>query len=263
MADIPERLVFVDLDDSLFSTLRKIPMAQRDGKILAARGTAGKDSFMTVRQAAMVRWLDYSCCIPVTARGTEAFSRVTLPFSGPATILSNGAVILKEDGTIDDAWASTVNGVLKAMQNPVSSLIELLGLYASKRSMDIRCWAVDEPSCGAVYAVAKSNESPNGEGLSDLLKDMKQHLQEMYPESQDAWRYHINGNNLSITPGGISKALAVEYVMSQLQTEDSLFSIGLGDSTTDLEFMRLCDLWMTPSQSQIDQFLSASFDHAG
>jgi hypothetical protein len=32
-----------------------------------------------------------------------------------------------------------------------------------------------------------------------------------------------------------------------------VLSIGVGDSVSDLGFMRLCDLWMTPAGSQIDR----------
>lgn len=255
MTDNPRVLILTDLDDSLFSTRRKIPVSQQSDMTLAARAAAGKESFMTSKQATMLQWMDLSRCVPVTARSTEAFSRVTLPFTGPAAILANGAVMLNSDGKVDEAWASIINNVLKDLQEPIQELADTLKTLAAKRSMNIRTWAVTEPSCGAVYAVAKSNESSSGEGLDALLEDLKCCLQKEDANSKDAWQFHTNGNNLSVTPTGISKAIAVEYLLTILQSEETVFTVGVGDSASDLEFMRLCDVWMTPTQSQIDQLL--------
>lgn len=258
MSETPSVLILTDLDDSLFNTLRKIPASRRHGKTLAASAAGaavGKDSFMTLKQAAMVNWLDLSRCVPVTARGTEAYSRVTLPFSGPAAILANGAVMLNQDGTVNEDWASIVNGVLEDLQESIHGLSHTLKELAEKRSMNIRTWAVIEPSCGAVYAVAKSNDHPQGDGLGELLEDLKHHLQAADSSALDAWQFHSNGNNLSVTPAGISKAIAVTYLLQNLQAEEALFTVGIGDSASDLEFMRLCDVWLTPSQSQIDQLV--------
>lgn len=253
-------LILTDLDDSLFSTLRKIPASQHPGKILAARASAdaaaGKDSYMTSKQSTMLNWMDLSRCIPVTARGTEAYSRVTLPFAGPAAIVANGAVMLDSRGDVNEEWALIVNKVLEGLQDTIHGLSDILQTLALKRSMDIRSWAVVEPSCGAVYAVAKSNTSTNGEGLDQLLDDLRNYLRTNTSSDESAWLYHTNGNNLSITPRGISKAIAVKYLLEKLDAKNTMMTIGVGDSASDLEFMRLCDVWMTPTASQIDQLLA-------
>jgi len=255
ISDSPELLILTDLDDSLFSTIRKIPASQRAGKMLAARAANGKESFMTRKQQALISWMDLSRCVPVTARGTEAYSRVTLPFSGPAAILANGAVLLNRDKSVNETWAETVNTVLQPLQTTLYALSDTLQLLAGKRSMNIRSWAVVEPSCGAVYAVAKSNDSALGEGLSDLLEDLRITLCANDANALNAWQFHINGNNLSITPVGISKAIAARYLLDTLDPGEDLLTIGVGDSETDLAFMRLCNVWLTPAHSQIDQLL--------
>ncbi|MFK7857779.1 MAG: hypothetical protein AB8B64_03090 [Granulosicoccus sp.] len=255
MTETHTLLILTDLDDSLFSTLRKIPTEQQAGKALAARAAAGKSSYMTSRQVALLDWMDLSRCVPVTARGTEAYSRVTVPFAGPAAILANGAVMLDEAGKLNEEWAEIINTVLADLQDTIHGLTDTLKVLAAKRSMDIRSWAVTEPSCGAVYAVAKSNDSTHGNGLKLLLEDLRDHLQAKDSSAGDNWQFHTNGNNLSVTPAGISKAIAVRYLLDKLKSRQSLLSIGVGDSTSDLGFMRLCDMWMTPTQSQIDQLL--------
>ena len=259
--EAPELLVLTDLDDSLFSTLRKIPEHLRDKATLAARAAstvAGKDSFMTARQSAMLEWMDLSRCVPVTARGTEAYSRVALSFGGPAAIVANGAVMLDKHGAVNAVWAAHVTTILQPLQEQLLQLPEIMHQLAAQRSLDIRSWAVMEPSCGAAYAVAKCNDNSDGAGLSELLVDIKAHFgrtDALADGWADNWRFHINGNNLSLTPAGISKAIATAWLLETLRKDKVLVTIGVGDSSSDLEFMRLCDAWLTPTGSQIDQLL--------
>ncbi len=256
MTNLPEVLVFSDLDDSLFKTLRKFPESEKQELTIAARAAGGKDSYMNRKQASVLKWLDVSRCVPVTARGTEAYSRVAIPFAGPAAVVANGAVILDRDGSINSTWATQVRATLAATQSLIQELPDILQQLADNNTMDIRTWAVMEPSCGAVYAVAKSNSHSDGSGLNTLLEQFKSHISQSAEHVQAAWQYHINGNNLSIMPGGINKAEAVSYLITQWQTDADFVSIGVGDSTSDLAFMRLCDLWLTPTQSQLDQCFS-------
>ena len=277
--EAPELLILTDLDDSLFSTLRKIPEHLRDKSTLAARAAStvsGKDSFMTARQSAMLKWMDLTRCVPVTARGTEAYARVALSFAGPAAIVANGAVMLDQEGKVNTVWAAHVMTILQPLQEQLLRLPEIMQTLAAQLSLDIRSWAVMEPSCGAVYAVAKCNDNTDGAGLADLLDDIKAHFTNETTSKAgvstdtvansrtddpvdgwaDNWRFHINGNNLSLTPAGISKAIATAWLLKTLRRDKELLTIGVGDSSSDLEFMRLCDAWLTPTGSQIDQSLS-------
>ncbi|MFK7992644.1 MAG: hypothetical protein AB8B87_00805 [Granulosicoccus sp.] len=255
MSNSPDILILTDLDDSLFSTLRKIPASQQPGKTLAASAAAGKNSYMTRKQQAMVNWMDLSRCVPVTARSTEAYSRVTLPFAGPAAILANGAVMLNRNGTVNEEWASIVNSILSSQQDAIHGVVDTLKSIAARHAMNIRSWAVIEPSCDAVYAVAKSNTSTHGEDLLIIADELKSHLNTDDFQMKDAWQFHRNANNLSVTPKGISKAIATEYLLEKIRSEKAVLTVGVGDSASDLGFMRLCDVWLTPTRSQIDQLL--------
>ncbi len=66
---------------------------------------------------------------------------------------------------------------------------------------------------------------------------------------------HRNDNNLSITPAGISKQLAVEYLSKKLLHGDAVPVFGMGDSLTDLPFMATCDMLVIPKKSQISSKL--------
>lgn len=256
MTNLPDIIIFSDLDDSLFKTLRKFPESEKPELTIAARAAGGKDSYMNRKQSSVLKWLDVSRCVPVTARGTEAYSRVAIPFAGPAAIVANGAVILDHDGSINTAWAAHVSATLAATQSLIQELPDILQQLAADNTLDIRSWAVMEPSCGAVYAVAKSNNNADEAGLNTLLEQFKKLVAPTTAHAQTEWQYHINGNNLSIMPGGINKAAAVSYLLTQWQAQSNFVTIGVGDSTSDLAFMRLCDLWLTPTQSQLDQCFS-------
>jgi len=255
----PVRLVILtDLDDTLFQTARKLPAADETRSTLAARATNGHDSFATPRQLALLDWMDPARCIPVTARGTEAYSRVSLPFSGPAAIVANGAVILDADGGVNTAWQERVLRALAPVRPLLDGLPERLLAEAARHGVSIRTWLVQEPGCDGVYAVAKANDDPTGAPLRLLLPALLEHLG-IDDDTADhgaegtRWRWHLNGNNLALMPPGISKALATAWLLERLRRDGELLAIGVGDSSSDLAFMRACDLWMTPSGSQLDR----------
>jgi hypothetical protein len=68
-------LVFVDLDDTLFQTARKMP--EGVARAVATLDVNGQpNGFMTPVQQALVDWLLGSAdVVPVTARSVEAYSR--------------------------------------------------------------------------------------------------------------------------------------------------------------------------------------------
>jgi len=118
-------MVFVDLDDTLFQTLRKCPPDEpHEHLTLAAQATNGAHSMMTRRQKALVDWLIASAeTIPVTARSTEAYSRVAIGFQSFA-ILANGAVILGPDGAADAEWAEVMARDLGGFEETLEALLE-------------------------------------------------------------------------------------------------------------------------------------------
>ena len=63
-----------------------------------------------------------------------------------------------------------------------------------------------------------------------------------------------NGNNLAVLPAWLDKAHAVAHLQQHYRAQyGAILSIGMGDSTSDLPFMRHCDYLLTPAESQIAQ----------
>lgn len=257
--DAPLRtVVFTDLDDTLFRTARKTPPDELARAHRAARANNGRDSFATPRQRALLDWLDPARCVPVTARGSEAFSRVLLAFAGPAAVLANGAVVLGADGAPDPLWQEHVRCALRPVRDTLDALPERIRAEAARHDVAIRTWLVEEPGCGGVYAVAKAESDPDGGSLRALVPGLREALVDAGGDvgaeaGERAWQIHLNGNNLALLPPGLSKRSATAYLLERFRESGEVLAIGVGDSASDLPFMRLCDVWVTPSDSQIDR----------
>lgn len=243
-------MVFVDLDDTLFQTLRKCPPDEPQAYLtLAAEATNGMHSMMTRRQKALVAWLIASAeTIPVTARSTEAYSRVAIPFASWA-ILSNGAVILGPDGAPDAHWARIMARDLGAFEETLEALIAHGRAAAEAVSLDVRSWIVTEAEISA-YAVFKQNDG-DGERLPEIADALAAGF------DLGGWTVHRNGNNLALLPPALGKRRAVAHLIERLRADDPARpAVGLGDSLTDLPFMMACDVWGAPSTSQLSRALA-------
>ncbi|MGZ8946758.1 MAG: hydrolase, partial [Methylococcaceae bacterium] len=95
--------IFLDLDDTLFQTLRKCALGADDPnlQVRAFLPDGTPNSFATHKQQWLWHWLAKGFrIVPVTGRDVHAFERVTLPFQ-EEVILNHGAVILDKQRNID------------------------------------------------------------------------------------------------------------------------------------------------------------------
>jgi len=231
-------VLFSDLDDTLFQTARKMAEPVCDSR-LAAEATNGHHSYMTADQAAMTAWLlKATCLVPVTARSTEALSRCRIPFDS-WKIASNGAVILDPDGKAELDWSHHINRLSGDFEAGLEALnAETHKLNPAGR---FRHWIVREQGC-PIYFCVKSN------GEEAWLDDLEGGLRLLAGED---FVYHRNGNNLSFTPQGISKRAAVAHLIDIRPEIRHSIILAMGDSLTDLPFMRLASMMMMPPASQL------------
>jgi hypothetical protein len=176
---------------------------------------------------------------------------VGLPFRGPA-IVANGAVILDADGTADTEWQAVIVDALAAHRIALNALPALAQAEAARLGMGIRTWLVEEAGCGGVYHVVKVEPGTPETALHDLAPA----LYAAVNTGTDTWVRHINGNNLALIPPCLSKAAATAFLLRRMRKAREVFAVGFGDSSSDLDFMRLCDVWMTPTGSQLDRLFS-------
>ncbi len=245
-------LVFVDLDDTLFQTARKMEEgAPRYVATLDAQGQP--NGYMSAVQQSFAAWLLATAdVVPVTARSIEAYSRVKLPFSQGA-ICTHGGVILDADGKLDRDWNARMADVLYAFQSRLPTLSEATLDIGQELGFSLRGWVVEEEGLRH-YVVTKHNASDD-EVLTAVLAEV---------ESRgllEGMRVHANGNNLAFLPNGLAKRLAVsEWLRRDREINGERPVLGLGDSITDLGFMSECHLWATPARSQLAQVVEGLVD---
>ena len=236
-------IYLTDLDDTLFRSFRK----QADGQTLVRVTTAtnGHHSHMNpVQQGLFAALRATGTVIPVTARSTDAFARVHLDFGTRRAILSNGAVILDEEGVAEPDWLAHTAHIGRSMETLLSDMSELVD---KEFGASARSWIVEEYGA-PVYFCVKMNVSEE-QKIQSGIKAAADFLASRFDLS--GLQRHSNGNNLSFTPLGISKRDACQHLIDRIRSENAATLIGIGDSLTDLPFMELCDFIMTPTASQI------------
>lgn len=248
MSVYQEPVVFADLDDTLFQTPRKMSEAEIADADQATISKVGKHSFMTRKQANMVDWLSQTThFIPVTARSSESFATVQIPFKSWA-VLSNGGVILEPGGEVCSRWHELVAAEAEKRLQDLLDIEDLVKSFAMEGVL--RHWHVEEGG-QKIYFCVKSNAETQQEQVKDLA-DVKIFVETMMRAClDDYFVVHSNGNNLSFTPKSISKRAAVRYVCEKLFSLRERPIFGMGDSLTDLPFMSECDFLAIPKQSQV------------
>lgn len=229
------RVVFVDLDDTLFHSRRKLG---DDGEP-AATGRDGLPlSFMGPKQRALLDWL--ACMgevVPTTGRNLEAYGRVTLGFAG-AAICSFGGVIVHPGGAIDAPWHARVAAQAAPCRRALAATAE--GIAGRARG-DVRARVITD--AGIDLYVSVKHGAGDAAALAALAADLRR-------EVPEGWSVHCNDNNLAVLPPHLGKHRAVAYYLDEVIREPAL-SVGVGDSLSDAAFMARCDFALTPSRSQL------------
>ena len=237
-------ITLVDLDDTLFQTLRKCPPeVPRDRLVPLGFARDGSPlSYATPRQVAMIEWLaETAWLVPVTARSRDALMRAHIPFS--AAIAAHGGVILGEDGTPDAEWHAHISAQAKACASALHTLRDRITLEAEERRADLRVRVLDEDGVG-LYVLAKHQETD--EAALHATVDA------MLDEVPAGWTVHRNGNNVAVMPPWLGKQHAVAALLPRLRAaHPDAPVIGIGDSVTDAPYMALCDYAMMPQGSQL------------
>ncbi len=237
-------IALVDLDDTLFQTLRKCP-ADVPAERLVPLGFARDGSplsYATPRQLNLLQWLSETAwLVPVTARSREALMRAHLPFS--AAICAHGGVIIGEDGEPDAAWQAHARAQSEALQQELEALRDRIAAQAEASLVALRVRVLSEGDLG-LYVLAKHEETDEAalHAIVDSVAD----------DVPAGWIVHRNGNNVALMPPWLGKQHAVAALLPRLRARHpDAPVIGIGDSLTDAPYMGLCDYAMIPKGSQL------------
>ena len=237
-------IALVDLDDTLFQTLRKcppdLPVERLTPLGFAKDGTPL--SYATPRQMAFLGWLaETTHLVPVTARSLDALRRVHVPFT--AAICAHGGVILDNRGEVDEAWAATIASRAAEHAATLAALVAAIAGEAQRRGVPINARVLTEGEV-PLYALAKHADA-DAEALFAVVDAA-------VPALPAGWTDHRNGNNVALMPPYLGKAAAVAHILPALRARfPDAPVIGVGDSLTDAPFMQLCDFAMLPARSQL------------
>ncbi|MCC8535565.1 hypothetical protein ACDH70_14245 [Xanthomonas axonopodis pv. poinsettiicola] len=235
------QVALVDLDDTLFSSLRK----QKDAQALqpaALSVDGGVVSYTSPRQRAFAQWLQRAdLVVPVTARTLDTFARVLLRFDGPA-IVAHGATIVDAQRQVDPVWAATVHA---RMQTELPALQQLQQALSAQFGAALEVSIAGAPQQPA-YLVAREPSRDE-----QVVRRISDEVIAPWVAQHPGYTHHVNGRNLAVLPPCVDKRLAVAYLLESLRRQHGeLFVVGAGDSITDLPFLSLCDVAILPTGSQ-------------
>ncbi len=234
-----KRIVFVDLDDTLFQTARKNPTAAH---IAAVDKTGQPLSFQCGKQIAFLEWLARDAqLVAVTGRSVDAYRRVLLPL-GEQAICSFGGVILQPDGSPHPAWHQTMAAAAHDCAPQMVTLEQEIAALCAELEIDARHRIIYDAEL-PLYLSIKHNQH--------AVTELAQLAAASRPLLPTNWVLHLNGNNMAVLPPFLDKRRAVAFFLQQLTQDGPVVTIGVGDSLTDLGFMALCDYAIAPNGSQI------------
>lgn len=249
---ITKPYALMDLDDTLFQTLRKIEawqMPQTNLTVATVNKIGEPLSYFTPKQAAFFNWLSHTTeLIPVTARDIDEIKRVKLPFTS-WQILTHGAVILDKNGQNLAGWQTVVAEKLMPLQRIIFDLKKIIETDFAK--FNLRLTIHSENFLGqsqAVYLAIKQADKNHA-----ILKNVADHLTKKFATIMQDFYIHINANNLAILPHGVHKKWAVEYLQTHCLDKDTP-TFGFGDSVEDLPFLQRLDWYGTPPRGQLHEY---------
>lgn len=237
--------IFADLDDSLFQTKRKCP--ETSALVTAAKDrNGGVLSYFTGEQKILVTFLQQGTLIPVTGRNTAALNRVQLQFTS-YRITSHGAMVLDSNGKPDEEWLTLIQAQCIQWRENLSAVLAQVENHIVNANLALRCRVIDDQGV-SVYVSIKGEEGALRRLLAKVWKLWK----------AEGVQVHHNGENMALLPPFANKARAVAFLMQRLRGAGvSPLFMGIGDSLTDLPFLRLCHYAIIPRGSQIQEMIGA------
>lgn len=241
-----KKILFADLDDTLFQSHRKSNPGN-DWLPLAYLADGAPISYANPQQqAALQMFLREMTLIPVTARNHDAFQRVRIPFVAEA-VLNYGGIILNVDGTPDEAWLTSSRDRARQSEADLDAWVEAIARESNRLQLDLRVRLISDFAV-PFYVVAKS-KSGNVSAVATVA--------EFCVRSRDRGELpdmfiHSNTNNLALIPRWLDKRNAVAFLRKRYEDQHSeTLSFGMGDSLVNLNFVAACDYMIVPSGSQI------------
>ena len=247
-------IIFTDLDDSLFHSKRhflSLSSHLSESELLKKLTPASLNAsgqvicYHTELQQQLCTHLNsLGELIPVTGRSSASVNRIKNLSFESFRIVSHGALILDPQGHFLASWRECISEEIDQWSPLLNDCASYLDKWLSIYPDRIRIKAVyDYEIC--TYISIK--------GEASILYEI---AEDLYGFCAGAVIHH-NQRNLALLPSYANKARAVNHLKSHLQqlNDDPLCFIGVGDSVSDVPFLKSCDFAITPQHSQIHKEL--------
>lgn len=235
-------IVFSDLDDTLFSSLRQFDsLAGTAAATTTSNGDVG--AYASHAQRKMLEMVsENGLLVPVTGRPTGSLNRVLFPFKGDK-IASHGAIILDSDNNIIPEWQQILDAEVEPWRIKMAQLKTQVCAHIKSQGLDIRVRIVEDYGYPC-YLCLKGD-------ADDLREIQATHFGQL----SEGFFIHLNNRNLAFLPPYANKQRSVIFLKQRYQQtfKGSQMYLGLGDSSSDLPFMSECHFQIFPSASQISE----------
>lgn len=243
-------IVFTDLDDTLFYSNRAINTYQKRGFIqtnedLSVASFTQKGEavcYSRPKQRQLLKLLERADhLIPVTGRSSDSLARVNAPQFKSFRVCSHGAIILDAKQKLLSEWSKMITDDDLEWEQHFDLLSAKIESFTQQHS-ELRVKKVYDHNLCTYISV---------KGPERLINKLLPIVKPLWTQG----RIHHNQRNLALLPSYSDKAKAVGFLMKhfKLMSAEPLLFIGLGDSVSDLGFLRLCDFVITPQTSQIHE----------
>lgn len=245
-------VVFADIDGTLIEPVRRLT-AISPGVVAATDRVGRPVAYRTPQTDQLLRVLNAAdLLIPVTGRSRSAFERVDIPFNSFA-IMHHGAMITDGAGQECSTYAAEVRDDIHRSHQVLDDAFGHAECDIAARGLPLRVYR--QMLQDRTVEVCIKHADHRAAALDDGADAIAAYWRTL-PEV----RIHRNGNNLALLPDTVTKERAVRWVQDRLRVELGMMTtFGIGDSTSDMGFMAVCDYWMIPGRSQIAHHIESIF----
>lgn len=246
-------IIFTDLDDTLMKTKRKVNL--NENLTEAAFSNKGEIiSYANEKEIKMIENLiNKNDTIPVTARSEESFNNLNNKLFNfkKQIILNFGFSVFSEKNIKDEYWKNKMHDLsMKLNQNNLFNKIKVWFKEGSFINMfELKERYVDTFGIFLNFR----NKALNKFEIQAFKVELKHIL--ILNGLQDDFYFYETDRDITLLPYFIKKENAVQYVKEKYYSSNDLF-IGIGDNLNDINFMRICDFCISPSESSIIKNLS-------
>ena len=271
---------FTDLDHTLFQSLASDPR----GVVAMAVNPNGEDHGFSRpdQQALFLQMVSSGVVIPVTARSHEQLERVTGFITGQPydlALTDLGASLLVRDNNGDGLWhaiAAWTESYLQFVHPHIRRLTkdyEIIEDWVRNSELNGQV-QIDLIQLGKLHLPLYMVLTVKGEAgdKAEKVATVRRRFAEPIARATGKYQIHETEGQICLWPTFVSKGIAVQRLQNALRDGlgderfdrardylnlESSVSMGVGDSTTDLEFMQHADFIVVPKTSQISGLLSA------